>query len=185
MMRKPSLKGRDNVKGKTALLVIDVQYGLFERATAIYRAEQLIKNINALIEKARRAGAEVVFVQHANKGTLLYGSEAWQLHPDIHPLHTETIIHKRHGSAFKETHLQEMLNANGIQTLVMAGLTTHGCVNATCAGALELGYEVLLVEDGHSSFSKNAAALIETWNQKLHELGATLRTADAIEFSKR
>jgi len=94
---------------RIALLVIDVQQGLFERSTPIYNAEQLLHNLNALIRGARRAGVPVFFIQHANKSTLVEGSGAWQLHPQIQPLRTELIIHKQHGNAFEETVLQEEL----------------------------------------------------------------------------
>jgi nicotinamidase-related amidase len=90
-----------------------------------------------LIRNARQADAPVFFVQHANRGTLTAGSQAWQLHPAIQPLAGETVIHKRHGDAFEETDLQAALVARGVRTLVVTGLVTHGCVKATCVGALE------------------------------------------------
>jgi len=48
-------------QSKIALLVIDVQQGLFERPTPLYQAEALVKNINLLIDKARRANGGSVF----------------------------------------------------------------------------------------------------------------------------
>ena len=178
------MTGESNVhsmdEGQIALLVIDVQQGLFERATPIYQAEPFLENVNLLIRNARRAGAPVFFVQHANKGTLTAGSQAWQLHPAIQPLAGETVIHKRHGDAFEETELQDVLAVRGVKTLVVTGLVTHGCVKATCVGALERGYRVVLVADGHSSFSKQAAALIEKWNRKLSEMGVQLKETRQI-----
>jgi nicotinamidase-related amidase len=47
---------------KTALLVIDVQRALFTRSTPIYMANKLIQNINALVQKFRRAGSTVIYV---------------------------------------------------------------------------------------------------------------------------
>jgi len=185
MIDEPRVRSADNSQKQVALLVIDVQQGLFERSTPIYQAEQVLENINALIHKARRADIEIFFIQHANKSTLVKGSDAWQLHPEIQPLDTESVIHKRHGNAFEETDLQERLSLRGVGNLVIAGLVTHGCVKATCAGALEQGYGVILVEDGHSSFSKQAAELIEKWNQQLGEMGAELRKASQVDFSNR
>jgi nicotinamidase-related amidase len=51
---------------ETALLVIDVQKGLFEKTTPIYRAKQVLENINTLINKARQENVPVVFIQHSN-----------------------------------------------------------------------------------------------------------------------
>ncbi len=147
-------------------------------------AEPFLENVNLLIRNARQAGAPVFFVQHANRGTLTAGSQAWQLHPAIQPLAGETVIHKRHGDAFEETDLQAALGARGVRTLVVTGLVTHGCVKATCMGALERGYGVVLVADGHSSFSKQAADLIEKWNRKLGEMGAQLKEARQIGFGR-
>jgi nicotinamidase-related amidase len=182
MIEEQSVRSADNSQNEVALLVIDVQQGLFERSTPIYKAEQVLENINTLIHKARRAGIEVFFIQHANKSTLVKGSDAWQLHPKIQPLDTESVIHKRHGNALEETDLQERLGFRGVKNLVITGLVTQGCIKATSAGALEQGYGVILVEDGHSSFSKQAAELIVKWNQKLSEMGAELRRASQVNF---
>ena len=170
-------------KSDVALIVIDVQQGLFERSTPIYQAEQVLKNINLTIERARQAGVPVIFIQHANENTLIEGSDAWQLHPEIRPHESETLIHKRHGNAFIETGLNAVSAAAGVKTLVINGLVTHGCVRATTLGALEEGYRVILVEDGHSSFSKDAPKLIEKWNRTLHQKGAELMRAEDVDFS--
>jgi nicotinamidase-related amidase len=65
---------------------------------------------------------------------------------------------------------------------VVTGLVTHGCVKATCMGAKDLGYEVILVKDGHSNFNKQAAKLIDEWNRKLGDGGAEPRLAEEIDF---
>ncbi len=71
----------DSKQRNAALLVIDVQKGLFERSTPIFNGEQVLENINALIVRARQAGVPVIFIQHANESTLVKESDAWQLHP--------------------------------------------------------------------------------------------------------
>ena len=166
----------------TALLVIDVQRGLFERPTPIYKAQEVLANINTVVDKARQALAPVFFIQHSNEKLLINNSDAWQLHPEIQPLDDETIIHKLHGDAFKGTDLHAELQQRNISHLVITGLVTHGCVRATSQGALRKGYKVLLVSDAHSSFSKDAPQLIEKWNQGLSEQGAALITAQDLGF---
>jgi nicotinamidase-related amidase len=69
-----------------------------------------------------------------------------------------------------------------ISSLIVTGLVTHGCVRATCLGGIELGYRVILVKDGHSSYSKDAAQLIEEWNQKLSDATVELAATSEIEF---
>ncbi|MFZ5808974.1 MAG: cysteine hydrolase family protein [Chloroflexota bacterium] len=167
----------------TALLVIDVQKGLFEKSTPIHKADQVLENINHLIGQARQKNMPVIFIQHSNSKTLEKGSTAWQLHPQIQPREEEVVIHKLHGNAFEETNLREELEKRNVSVVVITGLVTHGCVKATCLGALKEGYKVVLVSDGHSSYSKDAAQLIEKWNRALHEKGADLIETQKVRFS--
>jgi nicotinamidase-related amidase len=167
---------------KTALLVIDVQEGLFTRPTPIYRADEFLRKVNNLMDRARAAGVPVIFIQHANENTLVRDTPEWQLHPQIQPLTGEPIVHKLQGNAFLDTDLADILRERQAGHLVLCGLVTHGCVKSTCLGALELGYRVTLVQDGHSSFSKEAPQLIEEWNKKLGKLGAELKAAEEVEF---
>ncbi len=157
---------------RAALLVIDVQMGLFERATPIYHPEEVLANINILVDRAHRACVPVIYVQHANENTLVRDSDRWQLHPAIRPLEEERILHKRHPNAFEETSLDQELRERNVRQLVITGMLTHGCVRATCIGAHQLGYEVVLVEDGHSNFSRRALWLIRYWNRALTRAGS-------------
>ena len=166
----------------SALLVIDLQHGLFHKSAPIYRAGPLLDTIDTLIERARSAGALVIMVQHASDKVLPFGSPDWQLHPRLLPAERDLVLHKQHGNAFEDTPLQAELAARGIGRLIITGLVTHGCVKATCLGALALGYDVVLAEDGHSSYSKDAAKLIEEWNRKLGEAGVVVLPAAQIEF---
>ena len=83
----------------------------------------------------------------------------------------------------RDTNLREELEQRKVNTLVLAGLVTHGCVRATCLGALEEGYKVLLVSDAHSSYSKDAAQLIAKWNEELGKRGAEVITAQSVKFN--
>lgn len=166
----------------TALLVIDVQRGLFEKSTPIYQAEQLLENICALIERAHGAGTPVFYVQHAGEKILVEGSDEWRFHPRLQPLESDMIVSKTHGSAFEATILKSELEKRGVRRLVVTGLVTHGCVRATCLDAFKLGYEVILVQDGHSNYHKKAAHVIEEWNRKLSQGGAILKPTQEIGF---
>lgn len=171
-----------NSSPSTALLVIDVQQGLFTKSTPIYKAEALLQNINTLVERAHTAGVPVIYVQHESDKVLPVGSEGWQLHPSLHPRENELIVHKQHGSAFEDTNLGENLQKLGVTHLVICGLVTHGCVKAGCQDALKKGYQVTLVSDAHSNYSKDAAKIIDKWNTNLAQEGAVLKTASEINF---
>jgi nicotinamidase-related amidase len=165
-----------------ALLVIDVQQGLFKKSTPIYKAGELLENITTLVECAHESDVPVFYVQHSDARNLVKGSEDWHLHAQLQPRNRDYIIHKQHGNAFEDTPLEETLRARSITTVVVAGLVTHGCVKATCIGAQESGFNVILVQDGHSSFSKDAADLIEKWNQKLSARQIAVKPASEITF---
>jgi len=167
---------------RTALLVIDVQQGLFRKATPIYRAEALLENINTLVEQAHHFGVPVVYIQHSDKLALKKDSDDWQLHPALQLQNIDDIVHKQHGNAFEETNLSKILDARGVGKLVVTGLVTHGCVRATCLGARKLGYHVTLVSDAHSNYSEKAAQLIDEWHQKLHAQMVTLKSTAEVEF---
>jgi len=166
----------------TALLIIDVQQGLFEKSTPIYRADDLLNNLCRLIKAAHRAETPVFYIQHTNESFLAEGSPGWHLHPSLQPEGTDTLIHKHHGSAFQDTPLKAELDARAVDTLVIGGLVTNGCVRATCEAALKLGYRVILAADAHSTYQKKAAALIEEWNRRLGEQGAEPVETAAIRF---
>lgn len=177
-MKKTETNNGENV----ALLVIDVQMGLFHRAHPIYKAEELLENINNLVNRSHESGVPIYYIQHANDSSLIEGSEAWELHPEIQPEDADVIIHKRYGSAFQGTPLGEELTKKGVGKIVVTGLVTHGCVRATSLDALRLGYKVALVEDGHSNFNKNAVKYIKKWNKVLHRNGAELLTTEEVQF---
>ena len=167
----------------SALLVVDVQQGLFIKSTPVYRAEALLDNINLLIGRARQGGAPIFFIQHSSDKLLLHGTPEWELHPRIQPQADECRLEKHHSNAFEGTTLKAELDGLGVTRVVVCGLVTHGCVKAACLGALELGYQVLLVQDAHSSYSKDAADLIEKVNGLVRQAGGALAPATAVTFA--
>lgn len=170
----------------TALLVIDVQAGLFRKSTPIWRAEELLASLNALIAAARAASLLVVYIRHSSDKVLPYGSPDWVLHPRLTPPEEgDLLIEKEHGNAFERTVLAAHLGERAIRRLVVGGLVTHGCVRATVEGALALGYGVTLAADAHSSYSKDAPALAAKWNAQLGAAGAVVLPAAEITFGRR
>ncbi len=84
---------------QTALFVIDVQVGLFQKSTKVYKEAAFLKNVNALIDHFHSAGLPVFFIRHANDGFLIKGSPQWQIHPDIRSQETDWFMEKTVGSA--------------------------------------------------------------------------------------
>jgi nicotinamidase-related amidase len=167
---------------RQALLVIDVQRGLFEKTIPIYRADELLERITSLVKKAHTAGVPVIYIRHASKAGLVKGTEGWHLHARLKPLKKDIVIDKTHPSAFEATELQDVLASRKVSRLIVTGLVTHGCVRATCLDALHKGYEAMLVEDAHSNYHAKAAGVVREWNEKLSEAGARCVTAAAVRF---
>lgn len=131
----------------TALLLIDVQNGVVADA---YDRDTVVANVAALVDKARAAEVEVVWVQHQSED-LARDSESWQLVPELARLESEPLVHKRFGDSFEDTDLESVLAGRAIGSLVVAGAQTDECIRSTLHGAIVRGYDALLVEDAHTT----------------------------------
>jgi nicotinamidase-related amidase len=134
----------------TAVLTIDIQQGLIAGFEADWAG--VLERIAALLSRARQAGIPILHVQHdGGPGhPLEAGSNNWQLHPVLQA-GQEPVIAKRWSDAFAETALARALEARGIRHLVVVGAQTEFCVDATVRRAASLGYDVMLVADGHTT----------------------------------
>jgi len=171
----------------TALLVIDVQTGMFDPQWPIYEEERLLSNIRQIIDQAREADVPVIFIQHTEKdGPLTFGSDTWQIHPDIAPLPIEIKVAKTTPDAFHQTPLKEILAEKNIERLVIVGLQSEYCVDATSRRAFNLGYQVTLISDAHSTMdseSQKASAIISHINHTLGSEFVTLSTTSNLRFN--
>jgi nicotinamidase-related amidase len=166
---------------RTALLIIDVQKGLFTKKTPIYQGDEMLTNICQLAAQAHQEGVPVIYVQHTNS-TMPENTEGWQLHPQLQPLDSDIFIHKQRGSAFEQTELHEILSSLGVREIVVMGLVSHGCINAACLDGVKLGYRVTLVSDGHSNFHQKPAKIIKETHEKLKDVGVVLKATCEVQF---
>ncbi|HFU4465873.1 TPA: cysteine hydrolase family protein [Streptococcus suis] len=130
---------------KSALLVIDIQNLLVEEKT--YAIEERLALWQDSITKARQAGLEVIHVRQTDE-EFATGSHGWDIHPAVAPLVDEKIVDKRYSSAFKDTNLQAYLEEQGIERLIVMGMSTNFCIDTTIKVAFELGYTVAVIKDG-------------------------------------
>lgn len=70
-----------------------------------------------------------------------------EIHESIQPLEAEGIIIKHFANSFLQTELESKLREKGITKLVVVGMMTHMCIDATVRAAVDLGYEATLIED--------------------------------------
>ncbi len=176
------------MSAKMALLVIDVQQGMFAEDDPVYDGEALLSRLATLIGRARAAGVPVVYVRHGSERAdhpLHIGGAGWEIHPTIAPQTGELIVDKRTPDAFHETPLHAELAARGIGRLIVAGIQTEQCVDTTTRRAASLGYDVTLVADGHSTWNLgelSAQQIIAHHNAALGDWFATLQPAQAVVF---
>jgi nicotinamidase-related amidase len=138
----------------TAVLVIDVQTGLFCAEPAPFEAEAVIARINEVTAKAREAGAPVFFVQHdgvPGGEDVVPFTEGWKLHPDLVVLPGEPVIRKTTCDVFYGTALEAELRIRGITTLVLMGYATDFCVDTTLRNAVSKDFGIIVVADAHTT----------------------------------
>jgi nicotinamidase-related amidase len=132
---------------KSALVIVDMQVSVVDSAWEETRTK---KNTQYAVEKARKKGIPVVWVQHTNK-KMIQGSAAWQLVPELTAQPGEPCLVKQYNSAFEETPLEETLAHLDISHIVLAGALTNECIRATAFSALDKGYDLTLIKDAHTT----------------------------------
>jgi nicotinamidase-related amidase len=174
---------------ETALLIIDMQVGEFEK-TPPERLSGVVERINAVAGAVRAAGGLVVVIQHdAPPGEPFSpGAPGWQLVPGLAFESGDPVVHKTACDAFYETGLQERLDREGVTRLLVSGSATDFCVDTTVRAAASLDYEVTVVRDAHLTKDRDhlsEQAIIEhheyVWeNLILPRTRVTLADADQL-----
>ncbi len=149
--------------GGTALLVMDVQRRIVERFAG---TEDYLPRLAAAVEAARAAGVPVIFVRvafrpgfpevsPANRAFAalraaggLADPEAAEIHPAVAPRRGEPVVTKLRVSAFTGSDLEVLLRAQGIGSLVLAGIATSGVVLSTLREAADRDYVLAVLSDG-------------------------------------
>ncbi|MEU9604928.1 cysteine hydrolase family protein [Streptomyces sp. NPDC048057] len=136
----------------TALLVVDVQKGVVEGA---HQRDVAVANVAGLVERARREGVPVVWVQHSDE-ELVKGSDEWRIVPELTPEAAEPLVEKSYGDSFEDTTLESVLSGLGVGRLVVVGAQTDACIRSTLHGAFARGYDATLVSDAHTTGDNTA-----------------------------
>lgn len=126
------------------LLIVDTQKLIM--TTDLYNFDSLVPNIEKLIETARKNKVEVVYIRHDDgpETDLTKGKEGFEIYGKFAPVNTERIFDKTVNSAFKGTGLLEYLQEKGTETIIVAGLQTDFCIDATVKCGFEHGFQMIV-----------------------------------------
>ncbi len=148
----------------SALLVMDFQNAIVEMVGT--GKDALLTETAKLIDAARKCGMRLIYIvvgfrpgypegspRNQNfgpireSGRFAAGSPGTEIHPVVAPRPGEVIVTKHRVSAFAGTDLDMILRANGIETLLLAGISTGGVVLSTLRHAADADYRIVVVED--------------------------------------
>jgi nicotinamidase-related amidase len=165
---------------RTALVLIDIQvdFGspegeMARRGADVSACQRAVRKAVQLTDAARAAGVPVVFVRllthPGGENRIVRESKERQGddQPDLcvegnrgadfigpQPQAGEAVVSKTHFSAFARTGLADQLHAQGIDTLVLAGLTTECCVQSSAWDAFERDFHVFIAEDACAAYDE-------------------------------
>jgi nicotinamidase-related amidase len=175
----------DYASDRTGLLLVDPYNDLLSaggklwpQIKAVAEAVNLLANLRALVEAARRAGIVVFYIPHRRwregdydgwrhpspwqtltDRETIFGEGMWggDWHPELEPQPGDVVIQEHWGqSGFANTDLDFQLKQRRITGIVVAGMTANTCIEATARCGAELGYHVTLVRDATAAFSSEA-----------------------------
>lgn len=147
-----------------ALIIVDVVMAYFDKESPLYAGvEDVLASIERLLAAARKAGIKLIFTNvvyepGGGDGGLFYkkvpalklfdqGSPLGAFPPSLQPAAGELVVSKQYPSAFFGTSLAAQLTELKIDTLLITGLSTSGCVRATALDALQHGFAPFVVRD--------------------------------------
>ena len=135
-----------------ALVIIDIQNDYFPGGKMeLEGADAAAANAANALARFRKDGLPVIHVRHLSMrpGSTFFipGTSGAEIHAAVKPQGGEKVIEKNFPNSFRGTELERVLKEAGVKELVVAGMMTHMCVDASVRQAADLGYKVTLLGD--------------------------------------
>ena len=135
-----------------ALVIIDIQNDYFPGGKMeLEGSDAAASNAARALEQFRGKGLPIVHVRHLSTrpGATFFipGTAGAEIHERVRPRANERVIEKNFPNGFRATELDHVLKSTGAKELVVAGMMTHMCVDASVRQAADLGYKVTLLGD--------------------------------------
>lgn len=134
-----------------ALVIVDIQRDYFPGGKMpLHEPEAAAANAGKVLEAFRAAGDPVFHVQHlspAGGGFLEEGTDGADIMAPVTPAEGEPVITKHAPNSFLRTDLEERLREKDVDEVVVVGMMTSMCVDATTRAGADLGFSMTLVPD--------------------------------------
>ena len=136
----------------TALLLIDIQNDYFPNGRMpLEKSIEACQKAQEVLQMYRAKQLPVIHVQHISTrpdaNFLLPCTKGVEIYPNVAPLKTETVIKKHYPNSFKDTALLNHLTKHHINHLIVTGMMTHMCIEATVRAAYDLGLTSTVLSD--------------------------------------
>lgn len=151
---------------KPAFILIDFMQGYTKIGEPLYAKDVVsaVKNAKSVLQKVREKEILVIHTNiryHQNNQidggvwvkkspvmrAMVEGNPAAEFCDEVYPLNTEVIITKNYASAFFGTSLASMLHSEQIDTVILVGCSTSGCIRATAVDAVQHGFRTIVIKE--------------------------------------
>ena len=145
-----------------ALLIIDIQNDYFPGGKMeLEGADAAAAKASSALAAFRKQNLPVFHVRHLSvrPGSTFFipGTRGAEIHAAVQPASGEAVIEKNFPNSFRGTALESALKEKGIRNLVVAGMMTHMCVDASVRHAADLGYKITLLGDACATRAQSYA----------------------------
>ncbi len=165
------------------LLVVDAQKAITN--SELYQFDLFEKNVKELIHKARQNKIEVIFVRHDDGvgNELTKGNEGFEIYEGFRPMDDEIVFDKNVNSSFKDTGLLEYLKQKNENEIIIVGLQTEYCIDATIKAGFEHGFKMIVPANTNSTFDNTYMSAEHTYRY-YNEFMWNRRYAECISFAR-
>ena len=152
---------------KTALVLIDIQNDYFKGGKMeLYYPEKAGDNAKDILVSCRKEKMPIIHIQHLstrpNSTFFIPKTSGADINERVKPLSNEKVIIKHYPNSFIDTDLLDYLRSIKTEKLIICGMMTHMCVDATTRAAKDLGFECIVI--GDACTTKNLEINDETVN---------------------
>lgn len=146
------------------LLIVDAQKLITNEA--LYRFESFAANVALLISTARKCGIEVIYIRHddGHGKPLSKGNDGFEIYDEFKPAKGEKIFDKTVNSPFRETGLLEYLKLKKEKQIIIAGLQTDYCIDASVKCGFEHGFDIIVPEYSNSTVDNEFMSAEQSYN---------------------